>query len=565
MTATNDAATIAHVLNRVAYGPRNRDWQNAQELGAEGYVRAQLEPENIDDGRVHETLGALPTLMMDIGELYRAYPPPQLAERLMRQDEELDEEARRRLAQQSRIPLQELGAARMVRAVDSNRQLSEVLVDFWFNHFNVFSGKGQVRFLISTYERDVIRPHVLGSFRRMLGAVAHSPAMLVYLDNWQSASEEGRDVAGAAPRARNDAVEDAIRRMQASGRVDPRRMQQMQRQRQQQQRQRGNRPPGLNENYARELLELHTMGVEGGYSQDDVREVARALTGWTLTLGGRAPEGPGFVFRPDWHDAETKRVLGNELAAGRGMEDGEAVLDMVAKHPSTATFIATKLCRKFVADEPPADLVDTVAGTFLRTGGNLRATTAAVLLSEHFLGSEYHGAKVKSPMEFLVSAARALEAPVGTNGQLGRALRQLGQPLYGSSPPTGYPDTAVEWTSANAILARMDTGSLLAAAVFGPAGAGFPGGRRSAPGDPAERNDERPTDTPRRGRRGGRERGPEGTIEQRSDALLAQLLPGGADAQTRDKIVSWGVAQEQTPSNAEIATLILGSPEFQRR
>ena len=565
MTATNDAATIAHILNRVAYGPRRSDWQKAQELGAGGYIRWQLEPEGIDDSRVHDALSALPTLTMDIGELYRDYPPPQVAERLMRQDEELDEEARRRLAQQSRIPLQELGAARMLRAVESNRQLTEVLVDFWFNHFNVFSGKGQVRYLLSTYERDVIRPHVLGSFRRLLGSVAHSPAMLVYLDNWQSAAEEDRDVAGPPQRARNDAVEDAIRRMQGAGiRVDPRRMQQIQRQRQQQQR--AGRPPGLNENYARELLELHTLGVDAGYSQDDVREVARALTGWTLTLGGRGPEGPGFVFRPDWHDAEPKNVLGNQLPAGRGIEDGEAVLDLVAAHPATATFIATKLCRKFVADEPPADLVDVVAGTFLRTDGNLRATTAAVLLSEQFLREDFRRVKVKSPMEYLASAARALEVPVGTSGQLGRALGQLGAPLYGASAPTGYPDTVEEWTSANAILARMDIGSILAAAAFGgPGGARFAGRRGQAIEGTPDRPGDRTAGAQRGGRQAGGQRGPRGTSAERADALLTQLLPGGVSAQTREKIVSWSETQDEAPANAEIATLILGSPEFQRR
>jgi len=554
MSRTKSAMDIAHVLNRVAFGPRRSDWQRVEELGPEGYVRRQLEPERIADDQVDAKLAELPTLTMDVAELYRDYPPPQLAQRLMRQDEELDEEARRRLAQQLRIPLQELGRARVLRAVESEKQLNEVLVDFWFNHFNVFSGTGQVRYLVSTYEREAIRPHVLGSFRRMLGAVAHGPAMLVYLDNWQSAAEEGRDVAGPPPRARGDAVEDAVRRMQASGRrVDPQRMQQMQRQR----RRRDNRPPGLNENYARELLELHTLGVDGGYSQDDVREVARALTGWTLTLGGRGPDGPGFVFRPDWHDAEEKVVLGTALPAGRGPEDGEDVLDLVASHPSTANFIATKLCRKFIADEPPPALVDTVAGAFLRTQGNLRATTAAVLLSDEFLSTEYHGAKVKSPLEFLVSTARALEVPVAVNSQLGRALRQLGAPLYGATPPTGYPDTAEEWTSANAILARMDTGAMIANAAFGRAGGAD--GRGPARRDVAD-------DAPAQRRSGaGRQRGPSGTVAERTDALLGRILPGGVSDDTREKIVAWGGSREQAPRNADIATLILGSPEFQRR
>ena len=458
-----DASAIAHALNRVAYGPRRRDWERAEQLGAEGYLREQLVPEQLRDDAVEDKLARLPSLAMDMAELYEEYPPPQVAQRRMRQDEELDEETRRRLFAHSVEPLRELGAARVIRAVESNRQLNEVLVDFWYNHFNVFANAGQARYLVPTYEREAIRPHVLGSFHQMLRAVAYSPAMLVYLDNWRSAAEEDRDLAGPTPRPRNDAIEDAVRRMQRSGRMDPRRMQQMEQRRRQAAR--NNRPPGLNENYARELMELHTLSVDGGYSQDDVREVARAFTGWTLTLGGR--DGPGFVFRPDWHDAEEKSILRESLAKGRGLEDGEQVLAMLARHPSTANFIATKLCRKFIADDPPGDLTDRVAGEFLRTGGNLRATTAAVLLSEEFLGTEYRGAKVKSPLEFLASTARALEAPIGTDGRLGWALRLLGAPLYGASPPTGYPDTAEEWTSANAILARMEVGGRLAGLVFG--------------------------------------------------------------------------------------------------
>jgi len=550
---TNDAAMIAHVLNRAAYGPRRRDWRRLEEVGVEAYIGEQLEPERISDAEVEAKLEALPSLKMDIAGLYRDYPPPQLAERLLREDEELDEEARRRIARQSRVPLLELGAARLLRAVESDRQLNEVLVDFWFNHFNVFANTGQVRYLLSTYEREAIRPHVLGSFRAMLGAVAHSPAMLVYLDNWRSAAEEGRKVAGAPPRARNDAVEDAIRRMARGARVDPRRLQRMQQR--VQQAQRGNRPPGLNENYARELMELHTLGVDGGYTQDDVREVARALTGWTLTLGARQADDPGFVFRPDWHDAEQKRVLGTTLAAGRGVEDGEEVLDLLAEHPSTAGFIAAKLCRKLVADQPPPGLVAEVATTFRRTGGDLRATTAAVLLSKDFLGPDHRAAKVKSPLEFLASAARALEVPVGTDGMLARTLQLLGAPLYGASPPTGYPDTAVEWTSANAILARMDVGSRLAAAVHGGGGRTLQGGARRSGDRPGQRG----------GRRAPTPTGPDGTVAERSEALMEQLLPGRVSDDLRAKILSWADNQEEAPGNAEIATLILGSPEFQRR
>ena len=560
MGRREEAATIAHVLNRVAYGPRRSDWERAEELGVEDYIREQIAGDRIDDSEVNRKLADLPSLTMDLGELYQNYPPPQLALRqLMREDKEPDEELRRQLQRQASTPLREIAAARTVRAVESKRQLTEVLTDFWYNHFNVFGNNGQNRYLVSSYERDTIRPHVLGNFREMLYAVARSPAMLVYLDNWRSAAEEGRNVAGPAPRARNDAVEDAIRDMQrrmSAGRMNDFQRQRLeqrmrQTQRQAQRRARDNRPPGLNENFARELMELHTLGVDGGYTQNDVREVARALTGWTLALPTPRSTEAGFRFRPDWHDAEEKTILGVTFPEGRGIEDGFQVLDMLARHPSTATFIATKLARKFVADEPPGDLVDRVAGTFLRTNGHLPEVMRALLLSDEFLGTRYHGAKVKSPLEFLVSTARALELPVNTNGQLGRSLRVLGEPLYGASPPTGYPDSAEEWTSANAILARMQVGEQIATAVFrGARGRrGFRGGRQ------ASQN---------RGQT-NRERGPIGSLEQRTEVLIATILPGRETDGLRGKILAWADAQPQEPGNAQIATLILGSPEFQRR
>ena len=560
MGRREDVATIAHVLDRIAYGRRRSDWERVEELGAEDYIREQIAPDRIDDSEVDRKLADLPSLTMDLGELYENYPPPQLAlRRLMREDEEPDEELRRQLQRQASTPLREIAAARIVRGIESKRQLTEVLTDFWYNHFNVFGNNGQNRYLVSTYERDTIRPHVLGNFREMLYSVARSPAMLVYLDNWRSAAEEDRKVAGPAPRALNDAVEDAIRQMQrrmSAGRMNDfqrQRVEQRMRQAQQQAQRRGNRnrPPGLNENYARELMELHTLGVDGGYTQNDVREVARALTGWTLALPTARSSQYGFRFRPDWHDAEEKTILGATFPKERGIEDGEQVLDMLAKHPSTATFIATKLARKFVADDPPGDLVDRVAGTFMRTNGHLPEVMRTLLLSDEFLGHDYRGAKVKSPLEFLLSTARALEVPADTSARLGQTLRVLGEPLYGASPPTGYPDSAEEWTSANAILARMQVGEQIANAVFrgqrgGRGGFGGRGGRRD-------------------GGQRGRERGPTGTVAQRTDVLLATILRGRPTDDLRGKILAWADSQPEAPGNAQIATLILGSPEFQRR
>ncbi|MFQ5742948.1 MAG: DUF1800 domain-containing protein [Acidobacteriota bacterium] len=554
MSPKDDAATVAHVLNRITYGPSRDDLRWAGKIGVEAFIREQLQPERLPDQQIDTLLASLPTLQQDVGTLFREYPPPQLARRMMREDEEPDPEMIRRMAVQSMTPLRELATARMVRAVRSRRQLVEVLTDFWFNHFNVFANKGQVRYLVLPYERDTIRPRVLGRFRELLGAVARSPAMLVYLDNWRSAAEEDHEVAGSAPgRRRFDAVEDAIRRLSrfrrgsagmAAGVFGGQWRDRPQGARQQR---RQSRPDGLNENYARELMELHTLGVDGGYSQHDVREVARALTGWTLTLSA---QGANFVFRPDWHDADEKEVLGHRLPAGRGIEDGEEVLDLLASHPSTARFIATKLARRFVADDPPTRLIEKIAKRFSDSDGNLRETMAALLTSPEFLGPSYRQSKVKNPLEFLASAARALALEIRPEAQLARALQPLGAPLYNAAPPTGYPDSAEEWTSANALLARMEIAGRLAQGVFG---------RDFGRDRTAGRSRRRPA----RGQ--GRDRGPAGNPEQRTEALLAQLLPGRDTGALQRKLLDWVDEQAEEPGNAQLATLILGSPEFQRR
>jgi len=309
------------------------------------------------------------------------------------------------------------------------RQLEEVMTDFWFNHFNVFANKGATQQYVTEYERDTIRPRVLGKFRDLLGATAKSPAMLFYLDNWQSVDPQG----GVDPQ----------------GRVAPRRRAQMMMRMQDQQRPRR----GLNENYGRELMELHTLGVDGGYTQQDVVNVARAFTGWTIDQPRR---GGSFRFEPRLHDGKEKRVLGQAIKGGGGQSDGERVLDILARHPSTARFIATKLARRFVADVPPPALVTRAAARFTETDGDIREVVRLILTSPEFFAADARQVKVKTPFEFVVSAIRVTGSDVRAAEPLAQAVKQLGMPLYLCQPPTGYADRADAWVNTGALLNRMN-------------------------------------------------------------------------------------------------------------
>ncbi|MEK7833023.1 MAG: DUF1800 domain-containing protein, partial [Acidobacteriota bacterium] len=307
-------------------------------------------------------------------------------------------------------PLRELQQAKLLRAVFSERQLQEVMVDFWFNHFNVFAGKDNERLMLTIYERDVIRPNALGKFKELLTAVAQSPAMMVYLDNFLSQMEQ------PPPPPRYDADGNLL--------PPPRR-------------------PGLNENYARELMELHTLGVDGGYTQKDVQEVARCLTGWTV---GQQPN-QMFIFRPRSHDKGEKLVLGKRIAAGGGIEDGLRVLDLLAKHPSTAKFISFKLAQRFVADEPPASLVERAAEVFTKTDGDIRQVVRAILTSPEFYSAKYYRNKIKSPLELAASAIRATGAATDAAAPLVQTVARMGEPLYQCQPPTGYSEDSSRWLS----------------------------------------------------------------------------------------------------------------------
>jgi len=314
----------------------------------------------------------------------------------------------------AQVVARDLQESKIVRAVYSSRQLDEVLVDFWYNHFNVFMDKGADRYLTTEYERDAIRPHVLGKFRDLLEATAKSPAMLFYLDNWQSVGPNTPQALRGGPNGQKR---------------------------------------GLNENYGRELMELHTLGVDGGYTQEDVTEVARCFTGWSIDQPQR---GGSFRFAPRLHDNGEKIVLGLKIPAGGGESDGEKVLDIVAHHPSTAHFLSLKLAQRFVADNPPAALVDRMAHTFLTTDGDIRAVMQTMLDSKEFWSEGAFRSKMKSPLEVVVSAVRASNGNVDFATALVNQVAQLGEPLYRKVEPTGYSNSSQAWMNTGGLMARMN-------------------------------------------------------------------------------------------------------------
>lgn len=352
----------------------------------------------------------------------------------------------KQLQQQPRqVVSEDLKEAKVFRAIYSNRQLQEVLVDFWMNHFNVdvekaiqsafFGAPNMLHPLISSYERDAIRPYVFGHFKDLLVATAHHPAMLYYLDNWESMGRSF-EVGPFAPRiATLNGVPNSI----VPGPLEQ-------------------YPHGLNENYGREIMELHTLGVKGGYTQDDVINVARCFTGWTV----RGPQNPEFTFAPFMHDMGEKTVLGHKIAAGGGQSDGETVLDILERHPSTAAFISRELAQRFVADDPPQALVDRMAQTFMKTDGDLRAVMETMFTSPEFFSQGAWQSKIKSPFEMLASAARALDLDVTDAYPLVQKLADMGEPLYNKLPPTGYLNTGESWLSSQGIMGRISFSTAVA-------------------------------------------------------------------------------------------------------
>src|SRR6266850_1940724 len=355
----------------------------------------------------------------------------------------------RAIADDSKRPqriVAELGMAKVTRAIYSNRQLQQVMDDFWFNHFNVFAGKGEDRYYLTSYERDVIQPHALGKFKDLLTATAKSPAMLFYLDNFLSADPKA---------AQRLAAERTMRQQRRRGRFGgpwpPRPAANPQQATKKNQR-------GLNENYGRELMELHTLGVDGGYSQKDVTEVARCFTGWTMDKPRQYPE---FKFDDRLHDPDPKYVLGKKIHGG-GMKDGEQVIELLARHPSTAKFISTKLARRFVSDNPPPSLVNRMAETFKSSDGDIRAVMRTMIYSPEFWTRDAYRAKIKTPFEFVASTVRALGTDVDTPMPLVQWVARIGEPLYLCQPPNGYADKAESWVNAGALLNRLNFSLALA-------------------------------------------------------------------------------------------------------
>jgi uncharacterized protein (DUF1800 family) len=507
----NDTKTVGHVLNRLGFGARPGDVERVRAEGVERYIDEQLHPERLADKEVEGRVAGLTTLQMSSRQIAEQFEIPQLQARRATRQAAAKDDAKKadaekqdgnprpdpEMQRRANSPLIELSEQKVLRAVYSTRQLQEVLVDFWFNHFNVDARKGPSRFMLTEYEREAIRPHVFGKFRALLEATAKSPAMLFYLDNWMSADPNGPHLEARAPRV----VRGPFGRPFI---VQP--PPQMPRQNQ-------NAPKGLNENYGRELMELHTLGVDGGYTQKDVTEVARAFTGWTIQnprMGG------GYRFEPRLHDAGQKVVLGQVIKAGGDDSDGEHVLDLLARHPSTARFIATKLVRRFVSDTPPPDLVDRVAARFTDTNGDLREVMRTIVTSPEFFSSDAYRAKVKTPFEFIVSAVRATGADVQDARPLVRQAQEQGMPLYQCQPPTGYKDTADAWVNTGAIVGRMNFALALA---------------------------------------GNKLRG---IVAPETPQSASDLVGGELSESTRATIAKAGSAPQ-------VAALTLGSPEFQRR
>ncbi len=448
-----------------------------------------------------------------------------------------------------RVVTTEVQQAKILRAAYSQRQLEEVMTDFWFNHFNVFINKGPDRYLVTAYERDVIRPRVLSKFEDLLVATAESPAMLFYLDNWQSVgpkSEFAQRSPAAPDRAnrRRGGLLGGLGRNRLPGRQPADNDEQMQRRQQQQQQQQRR---GLNENYARELMELHTLGVNGGYTQKDVTEVARVFTGWTI----RQPRlGGDFEYNGRMHDPGDKTVLGQKISEG-GRKEGAQVLRMLAQHPSTAKFISTKLAQRFVSDEPPAALVERMAATFRKSDGDIREVLRTLFRSPEFWAPEAYRAKVKTPLEFVASAVRATGAEVGNAMTLVGALNRLGMPLYAAQPPTGYSMKAEAWVNSAALLNRMNFAL------------GLGTGRL-----PGITLDAQPL-----------LRGRTASLDAQLAALEQSLLAGDVSRETHETIrqqlndpkiaaphgVEAGNSSASPAGPGVMAGLLLGSPEFQRR
>jgi uncharacterized protein (DUF1800 family) len=596
VTELSTDEAIQHALNRLAYGPRPGDFERIRQMGLAKWIDQQLNPKSIDDRAVEARLNIYPTLTMTTAQLMADYPNPKQAAKqaeLAKQespqvqaaqrqaDDAITEMARemdanggganeaagnngtmtspsgtpaadtpspmklnpatrgagnrdplgvdpnavpRAISDDSKRPqrvVEELAMAKMTRAIYSDRQLQQVMDDFWLNHFNVFAGKGEVKWYLTSYERDVIQPNTLGKFKDLVTATAKSPAMLFYLDNFLSADPKA---------AQRQAMRQQMRR--GPNGYPPRPQQQNKKQQR-----------GLNENYGRELMELHTLGVDGGYTQKDVTEVARCFTGWTIE---KPREIAQFKFDDKVHDPDPKVVLGKKIHAG-GRKDGEEVIELLTKHPSTAKFISTKLARRFVSDTPPPALVERMTKSFQNSGGDIREVMRTMIYSPEFWSRDAYRAKVKTPYELVVSSVRALGTDVDTPMPLVQWVGRIGEPLYQCQPPTGYADKAEAWVNSGALLNRLNFSLALA-------GNKVRGSRSDVAALLGSDN----------------ESDPKRTLDRAVEVFLGEAGPGTVDT-LQKQLENPQVLQAKLDDPVKqvdlgmLTGLVLGAPEFQRR
>jgi uncharacterized protein (DUF1800 family) len=471
-SSMNADQRVAHVLSRLTFGARPGDFEKVKAMGVDAFINQQLDPDSIDNGGVIAKLRRLPTLNMATPVIIEQYTPPKPAvapvptpkpaemsspevktagyspgqapqlstspgapsmpNEMTARSEDAGKMPAAQTAAQTAPPkptpppknpqmvVTDVQRGKLLRAVYSDRQLYELMVDFWENHFSIFANKDDDRYLLTGFDRETIRPFAFARFRDLLGATAHSPAMLFYLDNWRSSVPRPYPAKDGKPAGTDG---------------------------------------GLNENYARELMELHTLGVDGGYTQKDVQEVARCFSGWTI----EKPNAEGlFLYRPGLHDDGEKLVLGHKILAGGGISDGERVLDILATHPSTARFIATKLARRLISDDPPPAVIDRAAAVFLKTDGSIRETLRAIITSPEFFAPAAYRAKVRSPFEYAAAALRATSAETDGDRPVLDFIGRMGQPLFGRITPDGYSDRAEQWLSSGAMVARLNFAAALA-------------------------------------------------------------------------------------------------------
>ncbi len=586
---------VAHVLSRLTFGARPGDFERVKASGVNEFIRQQLDSDSLDDVAVQARLRRLPTLGMATPVIFEQYTPPKpvvspspapakspdnspaASPRLIAQNPsgqatqmsasisaDMQMEAKKDVADSPKpaevmpkasdakpagapqtntagprptpppknpqMVVTELQRATLLRAVYSERQLYELMVGFWENHFSIFANKDDDRYLLTSYDRDTIRPFALARFRDLLGATAHSPAMLFYLDNWRSSVARPYPATKTKPAGTDG---------------------------------------GLNENYARELMELHTLGVDGGYTQKDVQEVARCFSGWTI----QKPNEEGlFLYRPGLHDNGEKIVLGHKIPAGGGIADGERVLDILATQPATAHFIATKLARRFISDDPPASVIDRAAAVFLKTGGSIRETLRAIVTAPEFFSPATYRAKVRSPFEYVAAAMRALNADTDGDRPVLDAIGRMGQPVFGRITPDGYADRADQWLSSGAMVARFNFANALATNRI--KGTTIDVSKLLPSADPANK-DSVATQLIRLTIFGDASSGTRAALEKtaRRASAVNQIAPSPSPAANVAVGYSGGGTPPQTASAAapvtpyisELITLLIGSPEFQQR